>query len=133
MVSKVLVTIGILVYGLVVPMLELNNTHVFNPDWVPHARIHEVWQLTTNTSVALFCLWLVWIKKEIRLPSALAMLITGGFLFAYAIQDIYGGSMKHSDGSEKTLMGLNIGLVGFGLVFIISIIAIILNNRRRVV
>ena len=47
------------------------------------------------------------------------MLITDGFLLAYLIQDFYGGSMKYLDGSEKTILGLNIGVVGFGLGFIL--------------
>lgn len=42
-IPKLLVTIGILFYALAVPLLEINATHVFNPEWVPHARLHEVW------------------------------------------------------------------------------------------
>ncbi len=42
--------------------MEINSTHVFNPDWTPHVQRHEVWQLITNSTVAMFCLWLVWKK-----------------------------------------------------------------------
>ena len=117
--KKSTITFVILLYAVAVPFLEINNTHVFNPDWTPHVRIHEVWQLITNSAIGVLCLWLVWVKKEIRLSTLLSMLITGGFLLAYLLQDLYGGSMKYLDGSEKTILGLNIGVVGFGLGFIL--------------
>jgi hypothetical protein len=131
MISKILVTIGILFYALVVPVLEINNTHVFNPEWVAHARLHEVWQLATNTSFGLFCLWLVWSKNEVRLPSLFTFFITGGFLFSYVIRGTYGGSMVHPDGSEATIMGINMGVFGFGLAIIFTVLALVLHNRTR--
>ena len=39
-----------------VPILDINATHVFNPDWTPHVRIHEVWQLLTNSSLGVLCI-----------------------------------------------------------------------------
>jgi len=128
---RLLLTIGILVFGLVVPFLEINDTHVFNPNWTPHSLIHEVWQLVTNTLLAVVCLWLVWIKKETYFPSLIGMIITGSFLFAYLIQDLYGGSMKYLDGSEKTLLGLNIGLLGFGIVFSICVYSFVVSRKGK--
>jgi hypothetical protein len=121
--AKLLITLGALLYGLGVPLLEINPTHVFNPSWEAHARLHEVWQLTTNSALALLSLWLVWVRNNIRLPSILAMLVTGGFLFAYLVRDGYGGSMVLSDGSEKMLFGLNLGAFAFSLVFLLSLLA----------
>lgn len=131
MIAKVLVTVGALTYGLLVPVMEINSTHLFNPDWTPHARLHEAWQLATNTALAVFCLGLVWFRNEVRLPAMVAMFITGGFLFAYAIRSGYGGSMVHSDGSEKAIMGLNLGVVVFALVFMLSVLAIVLERRTK--
>lgn len=129
--ARILVTVCVLIYALLVPVLEINNTHVFNPAWAPHARLHEVWQLATNTGLGVFCLWLAWFRKEVRLPSLLAIFITGGFMLAYAIRTGYGGSMAHPDGTEKTLMGLNAGVVVFGLVILFSVIAVLLDRRSR--
>jgi len=70
---------------------------------------------------------LVWVKKETKISTILSLLITGGFLLAYVLQDFYGGSMKYLDGSEKTLLGINIGVLGFGLAFI-SLLSIMLKN-----
>lgn len=117
MINKLLITLGIFIYAIGVPVLEINDTHVFSPDWTPHVRIHEVWQLLTNSSLGFYSLWLVWRRGKILLPSLLGLLITGGFLLAFIMQDLYGGSMKYQDGSEKTVLGINIGILGFGIVF----------------
>jgi len=115
--QKFSITFSVILYAIVVPFLEINDSHVFNPDWTPHVRIHEVWQLITNSSIGILCLWLVWVKNETKISTILSLLITGGFLLAYILQDFYGGSMKYLDGSEKTLLGLNIGVLGFGIAF----------------
>lgn len=56
MFAKLLVTVGIVFYALVVPIFEINASHVFNPHWPPHARLHEVWQLATNCALGAFSL-----------------------------------------------------------------------------
>ena len=115
MLKKIAVTVSVILYAIVVPFLEVNETHVWNPDWTPHVRIHEVWQLITNSCIGILCLWLVWCKKETRLSSLLSLLVMGGFLLAFLLKDSYGGSMKYLDGSEKTIFGINIGILGFGI------------------
>lgn len=126
--KKTIITFSIVLYAIAVPFLEINDTHVFNPDWTPHAKIHEVWQLITNSSIGILCLWLVWVKKEFRMSTVLSMLVTGGFLLAYALQNSYGGSMKYLDGSEKNILGINIGVVGFGLAFLLLILLFYLKT-----
>jgi hypothetical protein len=117
--KKSIITFSIILYAIVVPYLEINATHVFNPDWTPHVRIHEVWQLITNSSIGILCLWLVWFKKDTKISSILSLFITGGFLLAFTLQEYYGGSMKYLDGSEKTFLGINIGVLGFGIAFML--------------
>ncbi|WP_445384747.1 hypothetical protein ACT6NV_12340 [Robiginitalea sp. IMCC44478] len=116
--KKYAITFSIVLYAFIVPFLEINDTHVFNPDWTPHAKIHEVWQLLTNSGIGLLCLWLLWVKKDTKLSAILSLLVMGGFLVAFMIKGSYGGSMKYLDGSEKTLLGINIGILGFGLAFL---------------
>jgi hypothetical protein len=119
--KKFAVTFSVFLYAIVVPILEINKTHVFSPDFTAHAKIHEVWQLTTNTAIGLFCLWLTWVKKDYFTSIILSILVTGGFLFAFSIKELYGGSMKFEDGTEKAIGGLNIGIIGFGLAIMLLI------------
>ena len=129
MIKRIAVTFSVLLYAVAVPFLELNDTHVWNPDWTPHVRIHEVWQLITNSSIGILCLWLVWYKKETKLSSLLSLIVMGGFLIAFFLKDGYGGSMKYLDGSEKTILGINIGILGFGVAFLFLILSHLISKK----
>lgn len=131
MLSRLLVSFCILLYTLGLPFLEINSSHVFNPDWTPHVRIHEVWQLITNSTIGFLCLWYLWIKNQIMLSATLSLLITGGFLCAFILKGFYGGSMQYLDGSEKTVLGINIGIVGFGFAFVVLACVLRLNRRNQ--
>jgi hypothetical protein len=129
--ARILITIGVLVYALAVPLLELNDTHVFNPEWSPHARLHEIWQLATNSMIGLLALWLAWGKGSVRIPAVLGLLVMGGFLVAYASRELYGGSMVLSAGSvERTLFGLNLGVIGAVIVVVTAVAALALGARE---
>ena len=131
MIKKIAITFSVVLYAIVVPILDISDTHVWNPDWTPHARIHEVWQLITNSSMGAVCLWLVWYKKEFLLSTLLSLIVMGGFLLAFFLKDGYGGSMKYLDGSEKTIIGINIGILGFGIAFLFLILSHILTKTEK--
>jgi hypothetical protein len=131
MIKKIAITFSVILYAIVVPFLDISDTHIWNPDWTPHVRIHEVWQLITNSSIGVLCLWLVWYKKEVRLSALLSLLVMGGFLLAFLLKDSYGGSMKYLDGSEKTLFGINIGILGFGIAFLFLILSQLLTRTKK--
>lgn len=131
MIKKIAITFSVVLYAIVVPFLDISETHVWNPDWTPHARIHEVWQLITNSSIGVLCLWLVWYKKEVQLSTILSLIVTGGFLLAFFLKDGYGGSMKYLDGSEKTVLGINIGILGFGIAFLFLILSHMLTKTNK--
>lgn len=90
-----------LVMAVGIPVLEINDSHLFNPDWPPHARLHEAWQLGTNAWLALTAVWLAF-KGLRRLASGLALLIVAPLLIAYALRSGFGGSMSR-DGLNDTI------------------------------
>lgn len=128
--ARLLLSLGVLMFGLVVPVFEINASHVYNPEWPGHARLHEVWQLATHCGLALTCLWLIWRSGQLRMAALLSGLVTGGFLLAYALSASYGGSMTLSDGSEKRLLGINLGVLAFTVAIAASLLALFLENRR---
>lgn len=131
MIAKLLVTIGVVFYAVLVPILEINETHVFNQAWAPHARLHETWQLFTNTAIGVYSVWLVWIRGDLKLASLLTLFVTGGFLMAYWLREGYGGSMVLTDGSEKMILGINLGLFAYTLAILLAGIAIAMERRHR--
>ncbi len=123
MLAKILSTFSIIVYALVVPYLEINQTHVFNPHWPSHARLHEVWQLITNSAIGTVSLWFVWKRQEVGRANLFTLLVTGGFMLAFALRGHYGGSMLHPDGTERLMLGMNIGVFGFGCVLVATLLS----------
>lgn len=126
MVAKWLVTFGILLYGAAVPYLELNDTHLWNAAWPAHARLHEAWQLMTNSLLGAWALWLAWSRNQVRPAALVGLAVMGGFLASYLLAPAYGGSMLHSDGSERLALGINLGVLGFGLGSLASLLALVL-------
>jgi len=118
---KMLISMNALVFILIVPVLEIGPSHVFNPDWPAHAKLHEVWQLATNAALSLLALWLVWRRQKTGIAALISLAVSGGFVFAYLIRHAYGGSMAHPDGTELLILGINpafgvVGLLSVGLI-----------------
>lgn len=109
--SRAVITAGALVLGLLVPVLELNATHLLNPEWPGHARLHEAWQLASNAALSAVCLWLAWKQGETRLAAGLQFCLVGGFLLAHGLSASYGGTMRHSDGTELAVLGMNVAVL----------------------
>ena len=55
----------------------------------------------------------------------------GGFLLAFFLRDSYGGSMKYLDGSEKTILGINIGILGFGIATLFLVVSHIISKNTH--
>jgi hypothetical protein len=52
------------------------------------------------------------------IAGTIALTICAGFIFAFVTQASYGGSMKHSDGSELLVLGIN---PAFGIVAALAV------------
>lgn len=111
MIDRVMTTLGLLVLLILLPVLEIRDTHVFNPDWPPHARLHEVWQLSTNAGIALVGLWLVWRRGAVQLAAVLGLCMIGGALVAHALAPSYGGALVYPGGPTAGIAGVSLALL----------------------
>lgn len=108
---RVLLTLSVSVLGVLVPWLEYGPTHVFNPDWPGHAKLHDVWQLATNSAFSAAAAYLAWTRPDLRTAARLGLVAPVAFLAAYFAMDLYGGSMVNSDGTEIRFGNVNASLV----------------------
>ena len=89
--SKWLTTICLILGSLLPIAVDTGNTHLFNPDWDEHSRVHEVWRLTTNLFIAIIGLYILWKKDNILLPAILSSCIILGFHISVLTMPLYAG------------------------------------------
>lgn len=130
MTSRILITLCVAIFTVIIPILEVNASHVFNPGWPAHARFHEVWQLITNCGIGLLCLWLAWLRNSVKFSSVLVVLVMGGVLVAHGLQDLYGGSVL-SGNISKTILEVEIAVVVAGLAVVLAVGAVLLEPRSK--
>lgn len=121
----VTVSVGLsaIIFTVLIPALELNSTHLTNPDWPSHARLHEAWQLLTNSAISVLALGCVWTDRAPRIGISLALVICVSFLAAWALGPVYGGSMLHTDGTQMAVGGIN-----FAVIVVIALTALLVAN-----
>jgi hypothetical protein len=58
--SKIIFTILCSITILVPSIMDLNATHITNPQWAPHARLHWAIQYLSITFIQFIALYLLW-------------------------------------------------------------------------
>ena len=103
---------------------DFNRTHVLNPDWVGHARLHLVWLLGFMFFSGVANLYLIWFRRpfEVRnlwLSVAWQASDLGGFWVAVVLVPVYGGVI--------TLPDTHIKILGFDEnVFVFTVLTLLL-------
>jgi hypothetical protein len=85
---------------------DFNDTHLFNPDWSPHARFHMMMVFSDVVALAVFGLYLVWGKtcsrlERLRLSAVAGFLYVLGVAIAARTMPMYGGSMHWDDTAPR--------------------------------
>ena len=113
---KILLTIVTLIWGVLPAIADLNETHLYNPGWSPHARVHAAWFLFFGAAMAFISLYFAWIKDQLTLPAFIGLMFTFGFWTAYVTAPIYGGALVDENGIETKILGLESNVFTFAIV-----------------
>lgn len=119
--ATVSVALSAIIFTILIPVLELNSTHLTNPDWPSHARLHEAWQLLTNAAISVFAMGCVLTSRAPRIAISLSLIICISFLAAWALGSAYGGSMLHSDGTQMAVAGINLAVIVVGVLTVLLV------------
>jgi len=135
LVGRVLMTLATLVYGVAPPFADFNETHVLHPQWTPHARLHMVWLIATNSALAVMALYFLWLHRGdralgARLAGLLGLCALGGFWIAAATMPLYGGALKDV-GGVPLVLGLDGNLLAFSSALLLLLTGWALANRGR--
>ena len=131
MTSKYLTTICLLL-GTILPLIvDTGHTHLLNPDWDAHSRVHEVWRLSTNIFIAGIGLYLLWISNYSLLPALLSVCIVLGFFSAIFTMSLYGGVPIGEGIDEPNPFGIPANIFVFLIITIIQSISLIFIFQNR--
>ncbi len=109
------ITLSALIFVGLIPFLEISDTHLLSPEWPPHARFHNAWQLLTNGALSILALLLVWKSSAPRIGMGIALILNISLLIALMTGALYGGStIMVSDSSERAIGGINIAAIIIG-------------------
>ena len=109
---------------------DYGPSHVFNPTWVGHARVHLVWLLGFLFFSGLANLYLIWLRRprdrrNLWLSALWQACNLGGFWMAYALAPSYQGQMS-VPGIHTHILGYDENVFVFGVLTAVLIVACVL-------
>jgi len=131
--ARILLSVSAIQFGLIPPLVDFTETHVFHPAWPPHARFHLVWLLVLGASLALWVLYAIWIASRRdsvagRQASLIGCLVLAGFFVAAIARAGYGGSL--TDAAEPIqILGVDGNVFSFAIAAVLQGIGTLLAWR----
>jgi len=129
MIAKVLTSLCLILAGMGPLLLDIGDTHLFNPNWDEHSRVHEVWRLATNSMIALLGLYLIWKKNMLSIASLLSLCMILGFMISIITMPFYNGLAVGVGIDELKSFGIPLNIFAFIVVLAVQIIAILLAYK----
>ena len=65
-IDKVLVSLVSVVTIFGAFVFDWDQTHIFNPNWPPHAKFHNGQTMSMGVALGFLSLWLLWRKKNVQ-------------------------------------------------------------------
>jgi hypothetical protein len=105
-------------------------SHLLNPAWVGHARVHLAWLLGFMGLSGLVNLWLVWLRRPFALGNlwlsvAWQCCNLGGFWIAYFLVDTYDGRITMPD-THVHVLGVDENVLVFAVLSAVMAVAVVL-------
>ena len=129
--SKYFTSIALICAGLGPLLIDVGITHLLNPDWDAHARVHEVWRLSTNSFIAFLGLYLIWIMQKELLAALLSLCLLLGFWVSVFLMPFYNGLAVGQGVDELEPFGVPLNIISFAVVSIIQIAGLILMKQNN--
>ena len=132
--SKYFTSIALICAGLGPLSIDVGITHLLNPDWDAHARVHEVWRLSTNSFIGFIGLYLIWIMQKELLAALLSLCLLLGFWVSVFLMPFYDGLAVGQGVDELAPFGVPINIISFAVLSIIQIVGLIImkhNNQLK--
>ena len=136
-ISKVLLTLLLLGFAIITPLIDFNESHATNPLWTGHARFHLVWQVNAMILSSFLSLYLLWITGDslsLRLVYCIIYLWIIAFALTLFSMSLYDGELNDVNGVppiKQKLFGKNIvidrNVQGISGAFIVCTYSLVLS------
>ena len=125
-IPKLLTSLCLILVGIGPLLLDIGDTHLFNPDWDEHSRVHEVWRLATNIMIAFLGLYLIWKKNMHSIASLLSLCMILGFMISVITMPFYKGLAVGIGMDELRPFNIPLNIFSFIVVFVVQTISLLL-------
>ena len=118
--TKYLTTLCLLAGGILPVLVDVNPSHILNPDWDSHARVHEAWRLSTNFLIFSLAIFLLWYKGMEKLAGLLSLCIHFGFVIGTLLMPLYGGEPVGEGMLEPKIVDIPLNMLFFYSMFLLQ-------------
>ena len=129
--AKVLITLATLFYGVVPVIADLSDSHSFNPNWMPHAKLHLAWLLSTNSLLAIFSLYILWMKDRTLEAGLIGIIVMAGFWVSALTKNLYGGAFVDPHLEVPEIIGLHPNVFAFIFISLFLLVGTFLQARSK--
>ena len=128
-IPKLLTSLCLILAGMGPLLLDIGDTHLFNPNWDEHSRVHEVWRLATNFMIAFLGLYLIWKKNMHTIASLLSLCMILGFMISVITMPFYNGLAVGIGVDELRPFNIPLNILSFIVVLIVQTISLLLAYK----
>ena len=129
MIPKLLTSLCLILAGMGPLLLDIGDTHLFNPNWDEHSRVHEVWRLATNFMIAFLGLYLIWKKNMHSIASLLSLCMILGFMISVITMPFYNGLAVGIGIDELRPFNIPLNILSFIIVLVVQTISLLLAYK----
>ena len=101
-------------------LVDVSTSHLLNPDWDSHARVHEAWRLSTNFLVFCVGFYLLWKRNSEMLAVVLSLCIHFGFVIGTSLMPLYGGEPVGEGILEPEIVDIPLNVLFFYSMFLLQ-------------
>ena len=128
-IPKLLTSLCLILAGMGPLLLDMGDTHLFNPNWDEHSRVHEVWRLATNVMIAFLGLYLIWKKNMHSIASLLSLCMILGFMISVITMPFYNGLAVGIGIDELRPFNIPLNIFSFIVVLVFQTISLLLAYK----
>ena len=128
-IPKLLTSLCLILAGMGPLLLDIGDTHLFNPNWDEHSRVHEVWRLATNVMIAFLGLYLIWKMNMHSIASLLSLCMILGFMISVITMPFYNGLAVGIGVDELRPFNIPLNILSFIVVLIVQTISLLLAYK----